>query len=159
MAQQPFETAHAHGVPTVRQLSVFIENQVGQLLRLTQLFDRTDVHILALSVVHCVDCAITRMIVDEPDEAYRLLRRHGFPVSDCELVVVSLPHGKRALLEVWTALLRGEINVHYTYPLLVRPRGNAAIAVHADDNELAVKVLREGQFSVLDQEDLARGAI
>ncbi|MCH7701413.1 MAG: acetolactate synthase [Planctomycetes bacterium] len=143
----------------MRQLSIFIENQVGQLLRLTQLFDRTDVHILALSVVYCVDCAITRMIVDEPDEAYQLLRKHGFPVSDCELVVVGLPHGKRALLEVWTALLRGEINVHYTYPLLVRPRGNAAIAVHADDNELAVKVLREAQFSVLDQEDLARGAL
>ncbi len=159
MAHQPLETAYAHGVPTVRQLSVFIENQVGQLLRLTKLFDRTDVHILALSVVYSVDCAITRMILDEPDEAYPLLRKNGFPVSDCELVVVNLPPGKRALLEVWTALLQGEINVHYTYPLLVRPRGNAAIAVHADDNEMAVKVLREAQFSVLDQEDLSRGAL
>jgi len=129
------------------------------LLRLTQLFDRTDVHILALSVVYSVDCAITRMIVDEPDEASQVLRQYGFPVSDCELVVVSLPHGKRALLDVWTALLRGEVNVHYTYPLLVRPHGNAAIAVQADDNELAVKVLREGRFSVLDQDELARGAM
>lgn len=138
---------------------MFIENQVGQLLRLTRLFDGIDVRILALSVVYSVDCAITRMVLDDPEEAHSTLRKHGFPVSDSELVVVGLPHGKRGLLDVWAALLRGEVNVHYTYPLLVRPRGHAAIAVQADNNELAVQVLREMRFDVLDQSDLADGTL
>jgi hypothetical protein len=39
MARQPFETLEGHGTPTVRQLSVFLENRVGQLLRLTKLIE------------------------------------------------------------------------------------------------------------------------
>jgi len=159
MALEPFETAQAHSTPTVRQQSVFIENRVGQLLRLTQLFDRTDIRILAISVVYSVDCAICRMILDDPDKGYEILTGAGFQVSDAELIVVSLPHGKRALLHTWAALLGAEISIHYTYPLLIRPKGNAAIAVAPDDIEAAVRILRERKFEVLDQADLLDGRL
>lgn len=154
MEIQPLETAEGHGIPTVRQQSVFIENRVGQLLRLTRLFDRSGVRILAVSVVYSVDCAICRMILDEPDRAYDTLTTNRFQVSETELVVVSLPHGKRALLDTWAALLAGEISIHYTYPLLVRPRGHAALAVLPDSIEQAIKVLRMRNFDVLSQDDL-----
>ena len=151
---EPLETAEANDLPTVRQQSVFIENRVGQLLRLTRLFDQTEIRILAVSVVYCVDCAICRMILDDPDRGYEVLSRAGFQVSETELIVVGLPHGKRALLHTWAALLGAEINIHYTYPLLIRPKGLAAIAVHPDNLEQAVRVLRERKFHVLDQSDL-----
>ena len=154
MEIEPLETLEAHAGPTVRQQSVFIENRVGQLLRLTRLFDQTDIRILAVSVVYSVDCAIARMILDDPDRAYDVLRDSGFQTSETELIVVSLPHGKRALLETWAALLGAEINIHYTYPLLVRPKGHAAIAVLPDNIEQAVHILREQHFDVLDQQDL-----
>lgn len=159
MALEPFETAEAHSTPTVRQQSVFIENRVGQLLRLTQLFDRTDIRILAISVIYSVDCAICRMILDDPDKGYEILTGAGFQVSDAELIVVSLPHGKRALLHTWAALLGAEISIHYTYPLLIRPKGNAAIAVVPDDIEAAVRILRERKFEVLGQEELLDGRL
>jgi hypothetical protein len=151
---EPFETAEALGFPTVRQQSVFIENRVGQLLRLTRLLDSTDTRILAVSVVYSVDCAICRMILDDPDTAQRVLVDAGFQVSESELIVVSLPHGKRALLHTWAALLGGEVNIHYTYPLLIQPKGAAALAVLPDNLELAVQVLRDRGFSMLDESDL-----
>ena len=154
MEIQPFETAEAHDSPTVRQQSVFIENRVGQLLRLTRLFDQTDIRILAVSVVYSVDCAICRMILDDPDRAFDVLSGARFQVSEAELIVVSLPPGKRALLHTWAALLGGEISIHYTYPLLVHPRGCAAMAVLPDNIEQAIAVLRERNFEVLNQADL-----
>lgn len=154
MEIEPLETAEGQGHPTVRQQSVFIENRVGQLLRLTRLFDKSDVRILAVSVVYSVDCAICRMILDEPDRAYDILSSNRFQVSETELIVVSLPYGKRALLETWAALLAGEISIHYTYPLLVRPMGHAAIAVLPDSIEQAINVLRMRHFDVLSQDDL-----
>lgn len=154
METEPLQTAEAFDTPTVRQQSVFIENQVGQLLRLTRLFEQTDIRILAVSVVYAVDCAICRMIVDDPDRAYDVLTQSGFQVSETELVVVSLPHGKRALLQTWAALLGGEISIHYTYPLLVQPRGRPALALLPDNIEQAVVVLRERNFEVLDQQAL-----
>ncbi len=154
MDVEPLETIEAHGDRTVRQQSVFVENRVGQLLRLTRTFDKTDVRILAVSVVHSVDCAICRMILNDPDEGYDILRNARFQVSETELIVVSLPHGKRALLDTWAALLGAEINIYYTYPLLVRPHGHAAIAVLPDNIEHAVSVLESQHFDVLDQEAL-----
>ena len=154
MATEPFETAEAQGTPTVNQQSVFVENRVGQLMRLTKLFDQADIRILALSVVHSVDCAICRMILDDPERAYDALTGARFQVSEAELIVVSLPHGKRALLGTWAALLGGEISIHYAYPLLVHPKGSAALAVCPDDLERAVEVLRDRGFEVLDQQDL-----
>ena len=154
MDLEPLETCEAHGDPTVRQLSVFVENRVGQLLHLTRLFERTDVRILAVSVVHCVDCAVCRMILDDPDRASEVLRGARFQVSEAELIVVSLPHGKRALLATWAALLGAEINIHYTYPLLVHPGGSAAIAVVSDNMEEAIRILRERGFELLDHADL-----
>ena len=154
MEIEPLSTAEAHDYPTVRQQSVFIENRVGQLLQLTRLFDRTDARILAVSVVYSVDCAICRMIVDDPDGAHDLLAESGFKVSEADLIVVSLPHGKRALLHTWAALLGGEINIYYTYPLLVHPKNQAALAVCTDSVEQAIDVLRHRKFEVLSQQDL-----
>lgn len=154
METEPLGTAEAHSSPTVRQQSVFVENRVGQLLRLARLFDQTDIRILAVSVVYSVDCAICRMILDDPDHGYEVLTGGGFQVSETELIVVSLPHGKRALIHTWAALLGGEINIHYTYALLARPNDLAAIAVVPDDIEGAVRLLHERGFAVLDQADL-----
>ncbi len=154
MDVKPFETAQCHALPTVRQQSAFIENRVGQLLRLTRLFDVTDIRILAVSVVYSVDCAICRMILDDPDTGYEVLTNSGFQVSETELLVVGLPHGKRALLQTWAALLGGEVNIHYTYPLLVRPNGGAAIAVLPDNIELAIEVLKDRGFNIFNEPDL-----
>lgn len=156
MDTEPFETAQGAGAPLVRQFSVFMENRVGSLLRLTKVFERTDLHILAISVIDSVDCSIIRMIVDDPDEAYLQLNQSKFPVCESELVVVSMPHGKRALLVVLAALMSGEINVHYTYPLLVHPLGRPALAVSADNLDIAASVLMENNLTVLDHCDLTR---
>lgn len=154
MSLEPFETAFASGYPAARQLSVFIDNRVGQLARLTRVFSNTDIHILGLSVVNSVDCAIIRMIVDRPDEAHELLQHAGFAVNQTEILVVSLPEGKQALLLTWVALMGAECNIAYTYSLLSRPNGHAALAVQADNQEQASVVLQEKGFTVLDQSDL-----
>ncbi len=155
MATEPFETAYASGFPTVQQLSVFFDNRVGQLLRLTRLFDETDIRIVAISVVHSVDCGIIRMIVDKPQSAQTMLNEAGFAVVVTDVLVVSLPPGKRALLHTWVAFLSAEVNVAYAYALLTRPEGRPALVVQADQLEQAADSLRSKGFTVLDQSDLA----
>ncbi|MCH7526150.1 MAG: acetolactate synthase [Planctomycetes bacterium] len=157
MSSEPFETLEAQGYPSVTQLSVFIDDRVGQLMRLTRVFAGTDIRILGLMVVNSVDCAIVRMIVDDPDAAGRVLADHSFPYKETEMLVVCLPHGKRGLMDVWSAMLGAEIDVHYTYALLGDPHGNRTIAVHTDNIEMAVESLRKDDFVVLDQMDLQMG--
>lgn len=151
---EPLETAEGSDFPSCCQLSVFLENRVGQLLRLTRLLDGADISIRALSVEGSTDCAILRLLVDKPDEAQRMITDAGFAVSLTDVIVVELPHGKRGILTVCQALITGEVNIHYTYPLLSPPGGAATLAAKVDNLELAVSVLRARDFVVLSQGDL-----
>jgi len=154
MATRPFETAETFNpVPVVRQISVFLEDRVGALLRLFRGFEGSPVHVVAMSVVHSVDCAIIRLISDHNDKAIEVLKAKGFPLSISEVVVVEVPHGQ-GLMSICSALLAGEVNINYAYPLLARPTGRAALAIHTHDVETAINVLRGRKFIVMGEEDL-----
>ncbi len=106
-------------------------------------------------MVYSVDCAIIRMILDDPDQGYDLIADSKFPICETELLAVSLPHGKKGLLAIWSALLSAEVNIRYAYPLFSRPKGQSAIMLQADDLEAAYDALLRRDFYVLDEEDLA----
>lgn len=154
MSIEPLETAQGSEFPLVRQISVFLENRLGQLLRLTKLFERSEVHILAVSVEGSIDCAIVRLIVDDPDTAHDMLREAGFAISETELLVVELPPGKRGMMIVCSALIAGEVNINYTYALLPGANREGCIAIQVDNPAVAAAVLTEKKFRVLDQSNL-----
>jgi hypothetical protein len=158
MPNPQFETAETFHPPVVRQLSVFVEDRVGALLRLFRAFEGSPVHVVAMSVVHSVDCAIIRIICDHNDRAIDILRSKGFPLSQTELVVVEVPHGQ-GLMSICSALLAGEVNIDYAYPLLARPTGRAALAIHTEDLETAVHVLKQRKFVVMSEDDLGDGPV
>lgn len=155
MALEPLETLEGQDFPTCRQLSVFLENRLGQLLRLTRLFETVPVHILGISVDPSGDCAIARMIVDHPDQASEMIREAGFACTESEILVVELPHGKRGMMTVCIALLTGEINVDYLYALLPGGNRGACLAIQVDNIPRAAEVLTAKRFHVLDQTELS----
>lgn len=149
----PAETAEGEDFPLCRQLSVFLENRLGQLLRLTRFLEQCDVAILAMMVEGSVDCAIVRMIVDNPDDAAALLRQYNFSVAEHEILVVGLPHGKRGIMSMAAVLIAAEVNINYTYPFISTPRFGACMALQVDTPQQAANVLRNKNFRVFDQTD------
>lgn len=156
MALEPLDTAEGAYYHGCMQLSIFLENRVGQLLRLTRLFEGETVHILGLSVTSAVDCAIVRMMVDTPDAAYRLLIDHGFPVSASDIVVVELPPGPRGIMTISRALISSEVNINYLYPLIATERQPACLAIQVDSLAQAATALNKAKFRVIDQDELAQ---
>ena len=154
MSLEPLETAEGSDFPLCRQLSVFVENRLGQLLRLTRLFDRGNVRILAVSVEGATDCAIVRLLVDDPDAAHEALSNAHFPVAETEVLVVELPPGKRGIMNVCEALIAGEVNMNYIYPLFPDDKREACLAMQVDDMPQAAAVLASKKFHVLDQSEL-----
>lgn len=148
-----FEIADGHDSPGIRQISVFLDNRVGQLLRLVQSFQGSSVRILAISVEHAVDCAIVRLMVDEIDTGLGLLKKAGFATSVTELVVVELPPGA-GLLTICSALLSAELSIDYAYPFMTHPTGRPALALHCDNQAMASQVLRDRKFNILNENDL-----
>jgi hypothetical protein len=149
-----FETMRARDWPTVTQFSVFLENRVGQLLEVTRAFSGTKVRIVGLSISDSADCCIIRVILSHPEQGREILELHKLPFAESELILAELPTGPQSLVELCTALLQAEINLHYAYPLIVHPHGRAAVALHVDNTEQASVTLRDKGFDILCEADL-----
>jgi hypothetical protein len=53
-------------------------------------------------------------------------------------------------------LLMAEVNIQVCYPLLLRPHGRSALALHLDDADCGWSVLAGEGFTILNQTDLSR---
>jgi len=144
------------GGPLVRQFSVFLPNKVGAMLEIVKLLNAHETHVVALSVSESSDSAIARIVVSDPERVERLFREHDVPFGVCEVVVVEMREVATQLAKLLAALLMAEVNVHFTYPLLTRPHGLAALALHVDDTECASSVLMGEGFQILSQSDISR---
>jgi len=140
----------------VRQFSVFLENKVGALLEVVKLLQQHSIVVLALSILDTSETAIVRLIVSDPDRVEQLFSEFDIAYSDCEILAVEMKEGANDLPNVLAALLKAEVNVYFSYPLLIRPRGRAVLAMHLDDIECASAVLRGDGFRLLNQGDLSR---
>jgi len=150
---EEMRTQRGYREPTVTQFSVFLDNRVGRLKAFLQLFDASDVRLVAISVVDSVDCAIVRCVLVPADEARDRLKAAGLAVGETELVIVELSSAD-ALSAMCECLLKTEVNIHYVYALLHRPTGQPAVALHVDEPELAAKILRQSHFNLLGEADL-----
>ena len=159
MTQAPTDVATTRGYepPRNTQFSVFLDNRVGRLSDLLETFDGHALTLAGLSVVDSADHAVVRLLTSKADLARRLLNRNEHPFSEVEVVAVELADSAD-LLRVCECLLHAELNIHYAYPLLVRPRGYPVVALHTDDTTLAGNLLRRHHFYVLAENDLGDNA-
>ena len=156
MAPDLPRTTSSRDGPVVQQFSVFLPNKVGAMLDVVKLLNAHEYHIIAMSVSESTDSAIARLVVSDPAGVEKLLRQNNIAFGTCHVVVIEMDEVASELSRLFAALFMAEVNVHFTYPLLVRPRGNAALAVHVDDNECAISVLSGAGFQLLSQSDISR---
>jgi hypothetical protein len=139
----------------VRQFTIFLDNRVGRLGSLVRTLDEGESKIVALSIEESADTALVRLICSAPDYSRQALQDAGFSFGESELLAVELPRRtKQPLLAICSALLTAEINIHYAYPLLLRPHGQPALALYVEDPTLAAQILIRKGFTLIGESDL-----
>jgi hypothetical protein len=139
----------------VVQFSVFTPNRLGRLHALINLLSSQSVHVLALTILDTTECAVMRIVVDDPARARGLLQQHDFPFAECKLVVTELD-STEDLNKLVAALLEAELNINYLYPFIPHPSGKSIIAMNVEDNDVAGQTLKRHNFPVLTQADISR---
>ena len=142
--------------PLVKQFSVFLPNKVGAMHDVLKMLNAHDYHVMAMSVSESTDSAIARLVVSDPGGVEELFRQNNIAFGTCHVVVVEMREVATQLVKLLAALVMGEVNVHFAYPLLIRPRGFSAIALHVDDTDCASSVLTGEGFKLLSQDDISR---
>jgi hypothetical protein len=142
--------------PTIKQFSIFLHNKVGALLEVVKLLNEHNVHVLALNSQDSTDAAIVRIVASDPDAVENLFDENEIAYSISEILVVELKDVATGLKRLLQCLLMAEVNILVCYPLLIRPHGRSAMALHIDDPECGYSVLAGEGFQILNQNDLSR---
>jgi len=139
----------------VKQFSVFAENRLGRLFDLTTVLQASGVHLMGITVLDTSDSAIVRFIADDPDLVRELMINNDFPCVECDLLAVEIADESQ-IQGVLAALFEAEINIRYLYSFVQRPAGRSALAIHAEDADVAAQALGKRGFRVLTQRDISR---
>ena len=75
----------------IRQISIFLQNQPGQLSQICRALADADINIATLSLADTSDFGIVRMIVDDHERAKDVLAAAGHAVNVTEVVAVCVP--------------------------------------------------------------------
>ena len=79
---------------TIRQLSIFIENQSGTLQKVLELIKQLRIQIIACTIADTAEYGIFRIICSEPDRACRELKAVGVAVAISDVFAVELDDGE-----------------------------------------------------------------
>lgn len=138
----------------IRQISVFVENQPGSIMRVTSALTEAKINIRAVASFDTPEFAILRMVVDKPFEAKEYLTRKGFVVRVHEVIGVELKDEKGNLNQMLQILAENEISVGYIYSFVIREGREPVMVLSADDREKAQEALEKAGVKLVEESDL-----
>lgn len=138
----------------IRQMSVFVENTTGRLSQLTRVLADDGIDIKAACIAETVDFGILRCIVDNPEEAIRVLKEKGFTASITEVIAAELSDRPGGFSEVLEILAKEQIGVSYIYSTIHSKEGTAAIVMKTEEPEKAVEVLQKHNVRLYKMQEL-----
>lgn len=137
---------------TVHQISIFVENKSGTLLRVLDLFKEAGVQLIASTISDTVEYGIYRIICSEPTRAYEVLRAAGISASMSEVFAITLDNRPGRAADAVRVITGEGIGISYLYSFLLGGKG--ILVLRTDDAARAEEVIRVHQLGVLDDEAL-----
>ena len=138
----------------IHQISVFLENRIGQLAEITQLLANDGIDIRALSIAETSDYGLARMIVDDSYKASSILLQHGDILSMTPVWAVEVPDRPSGLADLLEVLAEAHVDVEYMYSLFTGKDGHACMVLRISDEPRFLSALGERQIKVMSKDDL-----
>ena len=140
----------------VKQISIFVENRAGQLLKVTDVLAAHQINMRALSLADTRDFGILRLIVDDADKAAAALTKAGFVYSITPVLAVIIPDEPGSFSHILHVLADGGINIEYTYAFLSQSSDHACMIFRVENAEKATEVLQANGVELAMQQELYR---
>lgn len=100
---------------TVKQISVFLENQPGKLAEFTKLLKAYNINLRALTIAEASDFGIIRVIVDDAYNAATVIKDNDYICKITNVIAAELKDEPGALADMITILGENDVNVEYMY--------------------------------------------
>ena len=138
----------------LNQLTVFVANEQGALVSITDALAAANIDIRALSIADTKDFGILRLIVDGNDTALKALEEKGYLVKITPVVGVKIGDAPGKLAKALDVIDEAGINIEYLYAFLTRTEKHAYVVIRVADNDAAEKALESAGFHMITDADI-----
>lgn len=138
---------------TIHQLSIFIENKQGTLLRVLELFKEAQIQLVASTIADTVEYGIYRIICSEPSRAYQVLKDAGISVALSDVFAIALDDVPGRAADAIKILHDAGISITYMYSFLLGGKG--ILVFRTDNPELTRETIILNNLSFVSEKELA----
>lgn len=127
---------------TVKQISVFVENKSGTLVRVLELFKEARIQLIASTISDTVEYGIYRIICAEPNRAFEVLKAAGISANVSEVFAITLDNVPGRAADAVRQISSAGIAISYLYSFMLAGKG---ILVFRTDNPEKTAQVIDGQ--------------
>ncbi len=125
----------------MKQLSIFIENKRGTLLTVLNVLKGAGIQIIASTISDTQDFGIYRIICDDPERAFIVLKEQGITATITDVFAIQLEDKPGEAARVLALFAKAEINIAYMYSFLLSGKG--ILVFRTSDTEKTKQVIKE----------------
>jgi hypothetical protein len=139
---------------TIHQLSIFIENRSGTLIKVLQILKETNIQIVASTIADTAEYGIYRLICSEPLRAYEELKNGGVAVALSNVFALELDDVPGRAADAVETFSKAGISIAYMYTFLLRGKG--IMVFRTENAEEAEKVILDNKLQFIQEPDLSK---
>ncbi len=139
---------------SLKQLTVFVENKQGALVKITEILANNDINIRALSIADTEEFGILRLIVTDNEKALNALTNEGYLIKTTDVIGVKIGDQPGKLSKALSVLDENCINMEYLYAFMSRTEKHAYVVLRVADNLHAEQALEEAGFHMITDADV-----
>ena len=135
------------------QVSIFLENKLGHLERVTAVLREAEINIRSIHLNHTANgWGILNVVVSKPELACQRLNESGMSAALREIVVLKMADKPGGLDEVLKALVEAGVNFTNAYGRVVNEGGSAFFMIDVQDiPDARAKIAKVGLEIIADE--------
>lgn len=138
----------------VTQLSAFVTNKPGHLQKVLKVLADENINIITLTIAETMDFGILRMIVNDPDKGYKVLKEHNITSSITDVLALEIDDTPGSLYNALDVFSKLNLNIEYMYAFTEKREGKAVMIFRFEDIDAAKKALSDKGYNIVRKIDI-----
>lgn len=135
-------------------ISVFLENNPGKLEKITTILSDNNINLRAMSLASSGDFGVMKLLVDDPDKAFDVLKQNKIAVTKRQIIAVVVDNVPGSFNKLLISLSANKINIEDCYGFLLDNGKTAAIILEIENYPDTAKFLSDKGFDVLSSDKI-----
>jgi len=138
----------------IEQISIFAENEPGKIERITKVLSNHRINIRTITIASADGYGIIKLLVNDPQKAYRILEKEGFSVALNQVLAIEMEDKPGGFYRVAKVLREQKINVEDAYGFVIESGKKAVLIMRIKEIEKAKTLLRKENIPLLSKKAL-----